>query len=65
MSSRNLKNERSSDKPASGSTPSGTKMMNPAPGGGRVRNISGPSIKSNPQGPKGAPYADKGAAQSK
>jgi hypothetical protein len=64
MPSRNLKNERSSDRPASSSTPSGTKTMDPAPGGGKIRTISGPSIKSNPQGPKGAPYNDKGSAQS-
>lgn len=62
---RNLKNERSSNKPASDSTPSGMKVMDPAPGGGRIRSISGPSIKSDPQGPRGAPYMDKGEAQSK
>lgn len=62
---RNLKNERSSNKPASDSTPSGMKVMSPAPNGGKVRNISGPSIKSDPQGPKGAPYMDKGASESK
>jgi hypothetical protein len=61
---RNLKNERSSNKPASDSTPSGMKVMSPAPHGGKVRTISGPSIKSDPQGPKGAPYNDKGSAQS-
>ena len=61
---RNLKNERSFNKPASDSTPSGMKVMSPAPNGGKVRNISGPSIKGDQVGPKGAPYMDKGKAQS-
>ena len=63
---RGLKNERYSEKPASDSTPSGMKVMSPAPNGGKVRNISGPSIKSSNSGPKDAPYYDKSVpAQSK
>ncbi len=41
---KNLKNQPGFTKAASDSTPSGTKMMDPAPGGGMVRNIKGPSI---------------------
>lgn len=59
---RNLKNERSNNKPASDSTPGGMKTYGPM---SKVKNISGPSIKSDPQGPRGAPYMDKGEAQSK
>ena len=62
--SRNLKRDPDSNKPASDATPSGMKVMSPAPNGGKVRNISGPSIKGEQVGPKGAPYMDKGKAQS-
>lgn len=41
---KNLKNQKGLDRPASDSTPSGTKMLDPAPGQGKVRNISGPSV---------------------
>lgn len=58
---KNLKNERSSDRPASDSTPGGMKTYGPM---SKTRTISGPSIKSDPQGPRGAPYNDKGSAQS-
>lgn len=41
---KNLNTPKSMDRAASDSTPGGTKVMNPEPSGGKVRNISGPSI---------------------
>lgn len=41
---KNLKNQPGLNRPASDSTPGGMKTMDPKPGGGMVKNISGPSI---------------------
>lgn len=49
---KNLKNQPGYKDAAGSSTPSGTKMMDPSPGGGKVRNLSGmPSVHNkNPAG---------------
>lgn len=47
---KNLTNQKGLNKPASDGTPSGTKTMDPAPGGGMVRNIKGPSIHTTNKG---------------
>lgn len=41
---KNLSTPKSMDRAASDSAPGGMKKMDPAPGGGMTRNISGPSI---------------------
>ncbi len=48
---KNLKNQTGYKNAASGSTPAGTKELSPAPGGGKVKMFSGPSVHSkNPAG---------------
>ncbi len=47
---KNLKNQTGVSRPASDSTPSGTKTLSPAPGGGTVKNISGPSVHTKSSG---------------
>lgn len=47
---KNLTNRTGVVKAASDSTPSGMKEMDPAPGGGKVRDISGPSVNSSTKG---------------
>lgn len=41
---KNVMTPKSMDKSASDSTPAGTKTLDPAPGGGMIRNIDGPKI---------------------
>lgn len=59
---KNLKNQTGFTKAASDSTPSGTKTMDPAPGGSMIRNIKGPSIhnKSDAGDMKNGNGVDKG-----
>lgn len=43
---KNLKNQPGYKSAATGSTPAGTKELSPAPGGGKVKMFSGPSVHS-------------------
>jgi len=47
---KNLKNQPGFTKAASGGAPSGAKDLSPAPGGGKVKNISGPSVHTKNSG---------------
>lgn len=44
MVSKGLKNQDGEMPAASDSTPRGTRTMDPAPGGGMIKNIDGPKI---------------------
>lgn len=47
---KNLSTPKSSDRPASDAKASGTKVMDPAPSGSKIRNISGPKVMQTNKG---------------
>lgn len=61
---KNVSTPKSMDRAASDSAPSGMRKMDPAPGGGMVRNIKGPSIHNTNTGGdlKNSDGIDKGTS---